>query len=93
MRRLTAESRKALQRWVAWRQRREFLVQMLAVLGAMFWVAAVFPERVNHRLVTSYATLWVVVLVITLGALGQEWRWTRVLMRNIHRGRPSEPRI
>jgi hypothetical protein len=57
------------------------LVHVLAVLGSLFLSAALFPGLVDRRVVEPYAALWWVVLLVTLWAAGQEWRWHRELMR------------
>jgi hypothetical protein len=80
---------RAVRHWGLWRQRRQLLVHLLAVLGSLFLVAALFPERVSRDLVAFYAALWSVVSTLALAAAAQEWRWHRVLMRESDHRRSS----
>jgi hypothetical protein len=56
-------------------------VHLLAVLGSLFLIAALFPERIGREIVMFCANLCAVFLITAVVTAAQEWRWHRRLMQ------------
>ncbi len=66
--------------WATWRQRRHLCVNLLALLGSWFLVAALYPTRVSRQTLAFFAALWSVAFILTLVSAAEEWMWRRRAM-------------
>lgn len=60
---------------------KKFSLHLLAVVGVVVWVGAMWPALLPPRLMESASELWGAVLFFTVLASVEEWLWHRKVAR------------